>query len=471
MLRVTETTAWVMPVATRIPFRYGIAEMRRAPHVLVRVRVETPTGGAHGWASEHLPPKWFVKDAALPVADEVELLSRSVLAAVDAARGREAEHAFALVRELDRDQARWAEATGTSGLVGGLGVSLVERAVIDGCTRAAGTTFADALDTGLLGFDPSLVHPELVGVAPVRARRARTIAVRHTVGLSDPLTDAEVVEDPHDGLPVSVESVIRSTGATRFKLKTIGDVDADVARIAGLLEVCRRAGVEPRFTVDGNESMRTAEHLERWMNGLFASEVAPVLRERLDAVEQPMHRDVALGPDAAEALAVVGALAPVIIDESDDDALAVRRAMDLGYAGGTYKGCKGVFRGLANAALVVHRDRPDRRAVITAEDLSTVPPLTVMQDLAVASAMGLRHIERNGHHYFARFAPLDATIGERTAAAHPDLVDTLTGMPRLRIRDGLLQIGSVVDAPFGLLPEPEPVELTPLTPQAAAALV
>jgi hypothetical protein len=264
--------------------------------------------------------------------------------------------------------------------------------------------------------------------------------------------------------------VIRRYGVTRFKLKTVGDVEADVSRIAGLLELCERTGVDPRFTIDGNESMHTADHLAQWMRGLYASPVADALRARLDAIEQPMYRDVALGAEAEAALAEVGSLAPVIIDESDDAMDTVRRAMDLGYAGGTYKGCKGVFRGLANAALVMHRDRPERRTVLTAEDLSTIPPLTVNQDLVVASAMGLRHIERNGHHYFARFAPLDATLADRALAAHPDVFESRDGAPRLRIAGGELHIGSLLDAPFGLTPAPDPAGLAALTEETAAAL-
>lgn len=470
MLRIVDATASVVPVATRIPFRYGIAEMTRAPHVLLEVRIATHTGSASGWASEHLPPKWFIKDAELPFADEVAILSRAILAAVDAAGHLEAPHAFGFVRELDRQQAAWAAQAGVSGLVAGLGVALVERALIDAVCRLTGSPFADALDDGTLGFDAAEVHPELADVAPFRARRGREIAVRHTVGLADPLTDAEVVDNPDDGLPVSVESAIRSYGVTRFKLKTVGDVDADVARIAGLLALCERTGVDPRFTIDGNESMRTAEHLSGWMRGLFASPVADALRARLDAVEQPMYRDAALGDEAEAALAEVGVLAPVIIDESDDALDTVRRAMDLGYAGGTYKGCKGVFRGLANAALVAHRGADGARTVLTAEDLSTIPPLTVNQDLVVASAMGLDHIERNGHHYFARFAPIDPTLAARALAAHPDAFSTRAGAPRLRIEDGMMRLGSLLDAPFGLAPEPVPAELEPLTPEAAAAL-
>lgn len=471
MLRIVEADAFVVPVATRIPFRYGIAEMTAAPHVVVRMRVESEAGTGRGFASEHLPPKWFIKDAALPFADEAEILTRAVLAARDTAVQLEAPHAFGLVRQLDAAQAAWAAREGVSGLVAGLGTALLERALLDAVCRLAAVPFADALESGLLGFDAAEVHPELAGTGPFAVGREAAIAVRHTVGLADPLVDADVVDDPGDSLPVSVESAIRRSGVRRFKLKTQGDVDADVARIAQLLEVCERAGLDDaRFTIDGNETMLTAEHMATWLDGLFSSSVGGALRLRLDAVEQPMHRSVALGEQARTALAEVGSIAPIIIDESDDAMTTVRDAMDLGYAGGTYKGCKGVFRGLANAALIRHRRAPGRPTVLTAEDLSTIPPLTVPQDLVVASAMGLSHIERNGHHYFARFAPIDPELGVRAVAAHPDLFEDASGVPRLRIERGLLELRTALAAPFGLAPEPEVDHLDELTPERARAL-
>jgi hypothetical protein len=130
----------------------------------------------------------------------------------------------------------------------------------------------------------------------------------------------------------------------------------------------------------------------------------------------------------------------------------VREAMDLGYAGGTYKGCKGVFRGLANAALVRSRAAA-HRTVLTAEDLSTLPPLTVAQDLVVSSFMGLTHIERNGHHYFGALAPIDPNLDSSAITSHPDTYERCEdGHVRLRIVGGRVSITSLRQAPFGFAP-------------------
>lgn len=463
---ITHVRAFVVPMRTRLPFRYGIAEMVAAPHVVVEVGLHDGTHLETGYASEHLPPKWFVKDPTTTFADEVAELAEAILAAADLATGSVGASPFALALALDDAQQDWAVSRGVPGLAAGLGPALIERALIDAACRACEMPFIDALERGVLGFDAGAIHPELAGrpVAPVG--RGERIAIRHTVGLGDPLTDAEVRENPGDDLPVSLESSIARYGLRWFKLKTSGDADADIARIAQVEEICRQRDVVPRYTIDGNESMRSGEHLLAWIAALESAPQLPGLFDRLVAVEQPLHREVAMDPSTAEALSRVTSRVAVIIDESDADRQAVRRAMDLGYSGGTYKGCKGVFRGLANAALVRARGP---RGVLTAEDLCTVPPLTVGQDLVVCAAMGLKHVERNGHHYFGALAPLG--VEREALAAHPDLYADDAGRARLHVSEGSVRLASVLRAPFGFAPRPRTSRLLELTVASAVGLV
>ncbi|WP_156221630.1 hypothetical protein [Pseudactinotalea suaedae] len=466
---IDRVQAFVAPVATRLPFRYGIAEMTNAPHVLVRVDLHDGATTVTGHASEHLPPKWFVKDAALPFQDEVVQLSEAILAAAAHAHGLRAETPFDLALDLDERQRDWARRLGVSGLVAGLGTALIERAIIDAACRGLGRPFWDALESGALGLDAARVHPELVGRPPRPVRRAAHIGIRHTVGLGDPLTDAEIVDDPDDTLPVSVQGAVRRHGLQWLKLKTVGDIEADVERIRRVEEICAAEGVRPAFTIDGNESMRSGDDLVTWLQGLRNAPALEGVLDRLVAVEQPLHRSVALSREVTPALERAVRIAPVIIDESDEDLHAVRRAMDLGYSGGTYKGCKGVFRGLANAALIAARGER-RRTVLTAEDLCTIPPLTVGQDLVVCAAMGLSHVERNGHHYFGRLAPLGADVDEQAVLAHPDVYAVEAGRVRLQIRDGGVSLRTLGAAPFGYGGTIDDTGMDTLTPARAAAL-
>jgi hypothetical protein len=72
----------------------------------------------------------------------------------------------------------------------------------------------------------------------------------------------------------------------------------------------------------------------------------------------------------------------------------------------------------------------------------------VQQDLALAAVLGLRHVERNGHHYVNGFSGQGAGREEQQhfLAAQPGLYETSHGSVRLAIRDGLIDTASL-DAP------------------------
>ena len=92
------------------------------------------------------------------------------------------------------------------------------------------------------------------------------------------------------------------------------------------------------------------------------------------------------------------------------------------------KNCKGFYKSILNAARVAERCGA-RRYFMSAEDLTTWPGVSVQQDLALVSLLGLTHVERNAHHFIdgMGFAP----EGEQKAfvAAHPDLYEKQDGKP------------------------------------------
>lgn len=472
MLHIESINLLVTAVHTRIPFRYGIAEMTAAPHVVAEVVIRTGSHAARGLASEHLPPKWFTKDPNSLYVDDVEDLVLAIDSAAALARGAQSETLFGLWWSLQERHTEWATARNVPGLVAGLGTSLIERALIDAMCRLSGVPFARAIHTESFGIDLGKVHPELAGRSLadfLPEDPTPSIAIRHTVGLSDPLTDDEVHDDPDDGLPVSLEAVLKRYGAKFLKIKTAGDAGNDIPRLKRIASICSALGMDPQWTIDGNESMRTASELKQWLDLLCAdAEVNDLLSKKLVAIEQPIHRSHALEETSRAVLKHIGERFLVIIDESDDALDTVRRAMDLGYAGGTYKGCKGVIRGLANAALVRFRlqvgidGRPS--TIFTAEDLSTVAPLTLSQDFVVAATIGLTHIERNGHHYWGKPAPLSPQVDNQLSAAHGDAFESVgDGSARLIVCNGETQLGTILAAPFGSVLELDLSHLEPLT--------
>jgi hypothetical protein len=143
----------------------------------------------------------------------------------------------------------------------------------------------------------------------------------------------------------------------------------------------------------------------------------------------------------------------MIIDESDDSLDAAARALRAGYSGTSYKSCKGVFKGIANACAM--RGEGGQNAIISAEDLSTIGPISLHQDLAVIASLGIPHVERNGHHYFRGLSMFPRSVQKQILAAHGDLYEDIA-FPTMHIRGGAIDVGSVVDAPFGssVLPDP-----------------
>ena len=113
---------------------------------------------------------------------------------------------------------------------------------------------------------------------------------------------------------------------------------------------------------------------------------------------------------------------PIIIDESDGDLEAFPRAIALGYRGVSTKNCKGIVKSFLNRTLVegLNAERPaPARLFMSAEDLTNVPVVPLQQDLATVRALGIPHVERNGHHYVRGLAHCSAGSGRGGAAAPP----------------------------------------------------
>ena len=190
----------------------------------------------------------------------------------------------------------------------------------------------------------------------------RSVIVRHTVGLTDPLSDEEIPAEERldDGLPQSLAASIRFYGLTHFKILLSGDAAADLRRlrqVADLLE--EHVAGDYAFTLDGSEHYTEMEPFRRDWNAILAEPSLHDFLRHLLFVEQPLRRDVALSPQAKSELLAWSDRPPLIIDESDGALSSVVEALDSGYVGASFKNCKGVFGGIANACLLAHRRRSD----------------------------------------------------------------------------------------------------------------
>lgn len=444
------------PFTLRLPFRFGVITVTQGRQAVLRARIRTEDG-REGWgvAAETLAAKWFDKDPALTDAQNEHQLRRALELAEAQALAAGADTAFG---HYANGYAGYVAACGAerlNPLVASYGRALLDRACLDALLKLEGVSFFAGMRANIGGMAPHAVVADLggfdfgamlAGMAP-----ARRIHARHTVGLVDPITSADVAERVDDGLPETLEEVARTYRHQYWKLKVMGDVERDVDRL------CRIAAVLDGLhgyhaSLDGNEQYADAEGAAALWRAMAAEPRLGRLCASVLYIEQPVKRAQAL----AVPMTALASARPVIIDESDGALDAFVQAKALGYAGVSSKACKGVWRSLVNAA----RCREwGGGFFMSGEDLTTLAGVCVQQDLALVALLGLGHVERNGHHFVDGFAGRPKVEAVRFLAAHPDLyADTAHG-PRLAIRDGVLELGSLAVPGLGANIEPDYVAM------------
>ena len=460
------------PVHLRLPFRFGVVTLTRCPQAFVRAQVVLPDGrSAWGGAAELMAPKWFDKNLQLSNEDNFDQLRHALLAArqaylsdpqPDTAFGHFARHYRPLI---DRGAAQ-----GRNALVSCYGPALLDRAILDGLCRALGLSFYDAARDNAWGIDARLT-PDLPGFDLSGFLASLTpspsIELRHTVGLLDPISAADVHERVGDGLPETLEDVVAATGCRWYKLKVSGQTEADLERLARIAAVLQHVP-DARITLDGNEQFADAAAAAAFWQRVLATPALHRLAACTQYIEQPLARAVALDSDV-HALA---AMRPVLIDESDDTLQAFPRALGLGYTGVSSKQCKGIYRSLLNAARCRQRNAQGAKGFMSAEDLTTQAGLAVQQDLALVNLIGLTHVERNGHHYVNGFSGQGAGPAEAVAfaQAQPGLYErTEGGNARLRVQAGRLDLRSLAAPGFATGAQPDWAGLPALRRPADAA--
>ncbi len=455
-------------VKLRLPFRFGVITWTEATQAVLRAEISLADGRrGTGVAAETLAPKWFDKEPALSDAQNIEQLRQSIDVAVSLYRARGAATPFALFADTYRDQLARGAALRLNPLVAAYGPAFIDRAVIDALGRIIGCSFADAIRTNIPGMAVTELTPDLDGfdlpqflasLAPGTA-----IDVRHTVGLVDPITAMDRTRDQRidDGLPETLEEVARHYGCRYYKLKVGGNVTADLERLARIAAVLDRDVGDYRATLDGNEQYDSVEGIAELWRRMAET---PALRRLLDAIlfiEQPIKRSVALGRSVES----LGRARPLIIDESDGELGSFPAALALGYRGVSSKNCKGFYKSLLNAARVAKLNPAASGApyFMSGEDLTTWAGVSVQQDLALVSLIGLTHVERNGHHFIdgMSFAPEDEQ--RSFVAAHPDLYGKAgSGHARLHISNGRLRLGSLAGAGFAVDGEMDFASMRPM---------
>jgi hypothetical protein len=340
---------------------------------------------------------------------------------------------------------------------------------MDALARAAGQSFGEAVRQDLYGIQPDVVHPSLAGLVPrdwLPAEPRSWIYVRHTVGLSDPLTVGDIAPGDRtaDGFPQALEEYVQQTGTRYFKLKLANRLEHDLSRVNQFAAVAQRhLGNDYRLTLDGNELYDQPDQFDALVAAVRADPLLETLWKNTLVIEQPLARSIALDPRHTAGLRSLGRIKPVIIDESDAALDSYPQAIELGYRGVSSKSCKGPIKSILNAGLTwLANGRATRQDfLMTGEDLCTVGIVPVQADLCLAATLGLEHVERNGHHYHRGLSYLPREQQQAVLAAHSDLYEQRGDVVAPTVRGGHFEISSLHCPGFGFAVVPDIEAMTP----------
>ena len=447
-----------LPMNTRFPFKYGIASMTSLPHVFLCIDLNIDGKIVKGISSEGLPPKWFTKNSETSFEEDLPEMLTALKMSLNFSENISAETIFDFWQQLYELQDDWAKKESVPMLLAHLGTSLVERALIDAFCRASNSSFNQALRENSLGIDLGYFHKELKNDLPkdwLPKNSLNEIIARHTIGLGDPLIGSEIsIEDRcGDGLPQALDEVIDQYGVTHFKIKICGQIENDLPRLEAIATLLKSRIRDFKFTLDGNEQFSSVSEFRVHWEKLKENETLNLFlsEEYLLFVEQPLHREFALADFVADEINEWAESPLMIIDESDAELSSLQRALDIGYRGTSHKNCKGVFKGVANACKInFNKQNIEGEWIISGEDLANVGPVALLNDLVVMASLGIKHVERNGHHYFAGLSMYPKSLQEKVSLNHSELY-SFGGLdfPSLIINDGLISVGSLVNDRFG----------------------
>lgn len=458
-LAVRDIALFERAVGFARPFRFGAVVVEAASQVFVRAEIEIEgRGRSVGASAEMMVPKWFDKRASLSTEQTVDELRRSLAIAsqlyltsssFDTAFGHHASRIATQIGACAKE--------GIPPLAAIFGPAEIDKAILDALLRGAGANFFDGMAANIAGIDARL-SPDLANEDIARflgsCRRRDRVAIRHTVGLDDRLEGAGGVADINE-----------NSAARYFKLKLVGNPEADAAR---LVRIGRELAALPNaynVTLDANEQYADLGDLRILVDRLSKDTTLAPIASRLLYVEQPMPRDLT----RATPLGGV-ALYDFIIDEADDSYGAFVAARALGYRGISSKSCKGIYKSVINATRAEKWSIPREKFFVTGEDLTCQAGLAVQQDLALGALIGLSHAERNGHHYVDGFADTPDAEADAFLAAHPDLYARTDNEVRLAVQDGDLLTDSLTTPGFATGAHPLWSTMSPLQQPKTKAL-
>lgn len=409
-IRIDEVTFDYQDVPYRTPYKFGGREIDRVTLINVHCKVHTAGGRtARGFGSMPLVSAWAFPShtmsfdqtlAAMKAhAERIRKITADFHEAahpIDIYVALEPEY-LAAAREVSAELSLTEPIPKLCTLVT---VSAFDAALHDAFGKAHGVSTYYTYGQDFMTHDLShYLGPEFQGEYPdkylLRDPKPR-LALYHSVGESDPITDSEVKEWIRDGLPMSLHGWINYNGLTHIKIKLAGNnLTWDMDRILSIDRTTReteaaRGVKEWVYSLDFNEQCPNVEYLVDFLQRL--KEKSPSAYRNIQYVEQPTKRD--LEEDRQNVMFKAARHKPVVIDESLTGLDMLKLARAMGYSGAALKTCKGQTHSVLLAAYGQRQ-----KMFMCVQDL-TCPGASLVHSVGLAAHVpAVSAVESNARHF------------------------------------------------------------------------
>lgn len=437
-VRIVDVELFLIPVQTRMPYKFGAESLDSVVCGRARVKVEKSDGTrAVGWGETPLSVPW-VWPSQLPYQFRLERLvefskTMAQQVAVSGLSGHAVEIGIQLIEEVSQAQQRAAAAGSAEDLpyLAALVVcSIFDQAVHDAYGIANGTDIYQAYGKDFLDrpiadfFEGDLMTPQVRGAFAGRyldeflvANPPSTIAVWHSVGGSDPIeADQITAEHPRDDYPVALRDWIHADGLKCLKVKLQGtDSQWDLQRMIDVGNLSLELGVTA-LSADFNCMVTDVDYVNEILDRLKADHRA--IWDLILYVEQPFPYDLdALRLDVRS----VSARKPLFLDESAHDWRHVELGRSLGWTGVALKTCKTQTGALLSLCWAQIHEMP-----LMVQDL-TNPMLAMVPHARLAAHAGtIMGLEANAMQFYPAASAEQARIHPGLYRRHNGMLDLST---------------------------------------------
>jgi L-alanine-DL-glutamate epimerase-like enolase superfamily enzyme len=436
-IQVKEAKLHIIPVAMRVPLKFGAQTVTRTACARVRVRVEDRRGrSAEGWGETPLSAAWVWPSSLgwdereRRMREFCEVLARELVSFGESAHPMELGDAFQRGR-LDAllEKANTGHSEPMPHLAALVCHSLFDLAVFDAFGNLHQRPVFETLGEEFLTADLARMldgDSRFAGLRPphfLRPKQTR-LPVWHLVGGLDPLEPSDLTgSEPKDGYPVLLRDWIRTDGLKCLKVKLRGnDAAWDYDRLVHIGRIAVAEGCD-WLTADFNCTVSDPAYVCEILDRLLVEHAR--LYGMLLYIEQPFPYDLEANRIDVRS---VSARKPLFLDESAHDWRFVRLGRELGWTGVALKTCKTLTGALLSLAWARAHGM-----TLMVQDLTNPMLAQIPHVLLAAHAGTIMGVESNS----MQFSP-DASLPE--AKVHPGLY---------RRRNGVLDLSTLGPTGFG----------------------